>query len=232
MRKFKSKSRFSSKKSINFIGIYIGLIIIEVIFSLNKIGFLISPKIINVIKNNISYYDNLIIEEYLDTKELRSNLVMDLITLDKNSKEEIININIDTAKSYEILNKISNSLKDNKNSYKDIYSKNKKDNIVLRYPIGLASNNILINNLGYRIPLKLELNSNVLTGIKTKVTNYGLNNALIEVYLKVSFTSNVVYFSLDDAIKSEYEVLLASKMIMGRVPEMFNGYLEKVLDNN
>ena len=232
MRKFKSKSRFSSKKSINFIGIYIGLIIIEVIFSLNKIGFLISPKIINVIKNNISYYDNLIIEEYLDTKELRSNLVMDLITLDKNSKEEIININIDTAKSYKILNKISNSLKDNKSSYKDIYSKNKKDNIVLRYPIGLASNNILINNLGYRIPLKLELNSNVLTGIKTKVTNYGLNNALIEVYLKVSFTSNVVYFSLDDAIKSEYEVLLASKMIMGRVPEMFNGYLEKVLDNN
>lgn len=232
MRKFKSKSRFSSKKSINFIGIYIGLIIIEVIFSLNKIGFLISPKIINVIKNNISYYDNLIIEEYLDTKELRSNLVMDLITLDKNSKEEIININIDTAKSYEILNKISNSLKDNKSSYKDIYSKNKKDNIVLRYPIGLASNNILINNLGYRIPLKLELNSNVLTGIKTKVTNYGLNNALIEIYLKVSFTSNVVYFSLDDAIKSEYEVLLASKMIMGRVPEMFNGYLEKALDNN
>ncbi len=232
MRKFKSKSRYSSKKSLNFIGIYLGLIIIEVIFSLNKIGILISPKIINIVKNNISYYDNVLVEEYLDTKELRSNLVMDLITLDKNSKEEIVNINIDTAKSYEILNKISNSLKDNKSSYKDIYSKNKKDNIILRYPIGLASNNILINNLGYRIPLKLELNSNVLTGIKTKVTNYGLNNALIEVYLKVSFTSNVVYFSLDDAIKSEYEVLLASKMIMGRVPEMFNGYLEKGLDNN
>lgn len=232
MRKFKSKSRYSSKKSLNFIGIYLGLIIIEVIFSLNKIGLLISPKIINIVKNNISYYDNVLVEEYLDTKELRSNLVMDLITLDKNSKEEIVNINIDTAKSYEILNKISNSLKDNKSSYKDIYSKNKKDNIVLRYPIGLASNNILINNLGYRIPLKLELNSNVLTGIKTKVTNYGLNNALIEVYLKVSFTSNVVYFSLDDAIKSEYEVLLASKMIMGRVPEMFNGYLEKGIDNN
>lgn len=231
MRKFKSKSRYSSKKSLNFIGIYLGLIIIEVIFSLNKIGLLISPKIINIVKNNISYYDNVLVEEYLDTKELRSNLVMDLITLDKNSKEEIVNINIDTAKSYEILNKISNSLKDNKSSYKDIYSKNKKDNIILRYPIGLASNNILINNLGYRIPLKLELNSNVLTGIKTKVTNYGLNNALIEVYLKVSFTSNVVYFSLDDAIKSEYEVLLASKMIMGRVPEMFNGYLEKGLDN-
>ena len=232
MRKFKSKSRYSSKKSLNFIGVYLGLIIIEVIFSLNKIGILISPKIINIVKNNISYYDNVLVEEYLDTKELRSNLVMDLITLDKNSKEEIVNINIDTAKSYEILNKISKSLKDNKSSYKDIYSKNKKDNIILRYPIGLASNNILINNLGYRIPLKLELNSNVLTGIKTKVTNYGLNNALIEVYLKVSFTSNVVYFSLDDAIKSEYEVLLASKMIMGRVPEMFNGYLEKGLDNN
>ena len=113
-----------------------------------------------------------------------------------------------------------------------MYAKNKKNYIVLRYPIGLISNNILINNLGYRIPIRLELNSNILTGIKSKVTNYGLNNALIEVYLRVKFTSNVVYFSLDDRVDNEYEILLASKMIMGRVPEMFNGYLEKSIDSN
>ena len=104
--------------------------------------------------------------------------------------------------------------------------------MVLRYPIGLASSNILLNNLGYRIPLKLILNSNVLTGIKTKVTNYGLNNALIEVYLRVSFVSNVIYFNMDEALKSDYEILLASRMVMGRVPDMFNGYLEKNIENN
>ena len=129
---------------------------------------------------------------------------------------------------------IVKELKNKTDSYGDVdaYAKNKRGSMVLRYPIGLASSNILLNNLGYRIPLKLALNSNVLTGIKTKVTNYGLNNALIELYLKVSFISNVIYFGLDDSINSDYEILLASRMVMGRVPDMFNGYLEKNVESN
>ena len=173
--------RFKKPRDINLLWIYIILILIEVIWSINSIGKLISPKLINIVKNNIVYYDNLLVEEYVDTKELRSNLVDNLITLDKNKNEEIININIDTAKSYELMANIVKELKGKSNNYADVdsYAKNKRESMVLRYPIGLASSNILLNNLGYRIPLKLILNSNVLTGIKTKVTNYGLNNALI-----------------------------------------------------
>lgn len=227
MRKFKRRVILK-----NYIFIYLVIIFIEVFYSIDKIGLMISPKMINIIKNNISYYDNILIEEYLDTKELRDSYIEELITIDKNSKEEIVNIDINTSKSYILLNKIVNNLKNSNSTYRDMYAKNKKNYIVLRYPIGLISNNILINNLGYRIPIRLEFNSNILTGIKSKVTNYGLNNALIEVYLRVKFTSNVVYFSLDDRVDNEYEILLASKMIMGRVPEMFNGYLEKSIDSN
>lgn len=227
MRKFKRRVILK-----NYIFIYLVIIFIEVFYSIDKIGLMISPKMINIIKNNISYYDNILIEEYLDTKELRDSYIEELITIDKNSKEEIVNIDINTSKSYILLNKIVNNLKNSNSTYRDMYAKNKKNYIVLRYPIGLISNNILINNLGYRIPIRLELNSNILTGIKSKVTNYGLNNSLIEVYLRVKFTSNVVYFSLDDRVDNEYEILLASKMIMGRVPEMFNGYLEKSIDSN
>lgn len=227
MRKFKRRVILK-----NYIFIYLVIIFIEVFYSIDKIGSMISPKMINIIKNNISYYDNILIEEYLDTKELRDSYIEELITIDKNSKEEIVNIDINTSKSYILLKRIVNNLKNSNSTYRDMYAKNKKNYIVLRYPIGLISNNILINNLGYRIPIRLELNSNILTGIKSKVTNYGLNNALIEVYLRVKFTSNVVYFSLDDRVDNEYEILLASKMIMGRVPEMFNGYLEKSIDSN
>lgn len=226
--------RFKRHKEINFLWVYILLIVIEVVWSINSLGKLISPKLINIVKNNIVYYDNLLVEEYVDTKELRSNLIDDLISLDKNKEEEIINIDINTAKAYELMGNIVKELKNKTDSYGDVdaYAKNKRGSMVLRYPIGLASSNILLNNLGYRIPLKLALNSNVLTGIKTKVTNYGLNNALIEVYLKVSFISNVIYFGLDDSINSDYEILLASRMVMGRVPDMFNGYLEKNVESN
>ena len=226
--------RFKRRKKINFLLIYIILILIEFIWAVNSLGKMISPKLINIVKNNIIYYDNLLVEEYVDTQELRSNLIDDLISLDKNKNEEIMNIDINTAKSYELMAGIVKELKNKSNNYDDVdlYAKNKRGSMVLRYPVGLASSNILLNNLGYRIPLKLELNSNVLTGIKTKVTNYGLNNALIEVYLKVSFVSNVIYFSMDEAINSDYEILLASRMVMGRVPDMFNGYLEKNIESN
>ena len=95
--------RFKRHKEINFLWIYILLIIIEVVWSINSLGKLISPKLINIVKNNIVYYDNLLVEEYVDTKELRSNLIDDLISLDKNKEEEIINIDINTAKAYELM---------------------------------------------------------------------------------------------------------------------------------
>ena len=59
--------RFKKPRDINLLWIYIILILIEVIWSINSIGKLISPKLINIVKNNIVYYDNLLVEEYVDT---------------------------------------------------------------------------------------------------------------------------------------------------------------------
>ena len=78
--------KFKRRKNTNFLWFYIILILGEVISSINGLGKLISPKLINIVKNNILYYDNLLVEEYVDTKELRGNLVDNLISLDKNSK--------------------------------------------------------------------------------------------------------------------------------------------------
>ena len=98
--------RFKRRKRINFLLIYIILILIEFIWAVNSLGKMISPKLINIVKNNIIYYDNLLVEEYVDTQELRSNLIDDLISLDKNKNEEIMNIDINTAKYYELISGI------------------------------------------------------------------------------------------------------------------------------
>ena len=59
------------------------------LFGPSAISLEMFDKLIKNYKNNIVYYDNLLVEEYVDTKELRSNLVDNLITLDKNKNEEI-----------------------------------------------------------------------------------------------------------------------------------------------
>ena len=68
--------KFKRRKRINFLLIYVILSLIEFIWAVNSLGKLISPKLINIVKNNIVYYDNLLVEEYLDTQELRSNLIL------------------------------------------------------------------------------------------------------------------------------------------------------------
>lgn len=223
--------RFKTRVYKSYWQLYLIIVVIETFYLINILGNRLTPKIINIVKNNVTYYDNLLVEEYLDTKVLSSNLIDEVIELIKNKNEEIVGIDYKIGSSYKISQSISSSLnlakeKKDYTSY-NTYSKNKNGVMILSYPLGLASDNIFLQNLGYKIPVRLELNSNVLTGLKTKVTNYGINNALVELYLKVSFTSNIVYFSLDEKIDSNYEILLAAKMVMGNVPSYLNGYLEQ-----
>ncbi|MDD5836261.1 MAG: sporulation protein YunB [bacterium] len=223
--------RFKTRVYKSYWQLYLIIVVIETFYLINILGNRLTPKIINIVKNNVTYYDNLLVEEYLDTKVLSSNLIDEVIELIKNKNEEIVGIDYKIGSSYKISQSISSSLnlakeKKDYTSY-NTYAKNKNGVMILSYPVGLASDNIFLQNLGYKIPVRLELNSNVLTGLKTKVTNYGINNALVELYLKVSFTSNIVYFSLDEKIDSNYEILLAAKMVMGNVPSYLNGYIEQ-----
>ena len=126
---------------------------------------------------------------------------------------------------------IVKELKGKSNNYGDVdsYAKNKRESMVLRYPIGLASSNILLNNLGYRIPLKLILNSNVLTGIKTKVTNYGINNALVEINIVLELKEQVILPFISNKIDINTSIPVAIKLIQGSVP---NYYLSGINGNS
>lgn len=203
---------FKSKKKKNFIGLFLFLIFIETSFFINYIGNNLTSKLVNIIQNDIYLYNDNLIEEYLDTKKLQSTDINNLIELIKKDNNEIIGVNYKTSNAYKIIQDISSNIKSQKNEY-----------VVLKYPVGLSTNNILLSNLGYKVPIKVNLVSSLLTGLKTKVSNYGINNSLVEVYLSISITSNIIYFSLDKSLNNTYEILLGSTLVMGSVPSYLNG---------
>ena len=66
-----------------------------------------------------------------------------------------------------------------------------------------------------------------MTNLRTKVTNYGLNNALVEVYVYVEFSNQIITPFKKQEMKLEYDAVIASMMIEGEVPSFYNGTIEK-----
>ena len=112
------------------------------------------------------------------------------------------NVNNTTIVDYDpiIMNKIISNISNN--VYDNLKKIGKKDNIFLKkynldetsfyVPSGIIFNSLFVNNLGPRIPINMELISSVNSNIETKVTEYGINNSLIEVNIKVNVTIKMI----------------------------------------
>ena len=93
-------------------------------------------------------------------------------------------------------------------------------------PVGVVLNNGYLSSLGPKIPVKLELIGGVTSSIKTNITNYGINNALMEVNLDVTVTIKVIIPFISRNVSINTHIPLIIKMLNGKVPEYYlNVYL-------
>lgn len=101
---------------------------------------------------------------------------------------------------------------------------NLKKGIIYEIPTGIIFGNSFLGNLGPKIPVRFHLMGDIHSNVKTKVTNYGINNALIEVsiYIRLNMLSILPFLSKE--LKIENTVPLSIKMVEGNIPNYyFNG---------
>ena len=79
--------------------------------------------------------------------------------------------------------------------------------------------------MGPKIPVKLSLIGDIVSNVNTKVTNYGINNALIEVSIYVQVESRVILPFITDTVIVETEIPVAMKLVQGIVPDYLLGGL-------
>ena len=115
--------------------------------------------------------------------EIYSGYDKDIVIIEKNSKEEIIDIRYDTQKINTTLYKISDNILNSIDSLKkDKY----KEDLIYYVPIGVIYDMPILVNITPKIPYKVSYTGSIDSSIKTKITEYGINNALIETVLNVS----------------------------------------------
>lgn len=222
MKRFKK-----NKHKISNISIIILLILILTSLLLIYFNNKISPKILKISEYSIDTYNNNLIMDFISNDTLSNSDLNSLTKYIKNNKDEIVAIDYDIEKSYKVLKIITDGLHQviSNATYKDItdYDYDIKDDLVIYYPIGLASNYVYLNNLGPKIPIKIKFLSSLVTGLTTKVSNYGINNVLIEIYVNVTITDDIVIPFSSTPIVKNYDILLSSKIVMGSVPSYLGG---------
>lgn len=201
----KLKERLKRKNYI-LITFLISLFLFIIIFSLYSKK--LNPK--------LNDYIDFLVKDEIYKKVIKSNNfitneeVNDILYIDKNKSNEIVYLDYDIDKTYKLLNKYIDSLKKDNSKSK-----------ILTVPLFIASDNIIISSLGPKIKFKYEIIDNVKGKIKTKVTDFGVNNALVEMYfeLEIGYLVVIPMNKKESVLKTE--ILISSKIINGKVPTFY-----------
>ncbi|RIW38877.1 sporulation protein YunB [Bacillus salacetis] len=97
-----------------------------------------------------------------------------------------------------------------------------EEGIVFSVPIGQATNNALLGNLGPKVPVKFNAIGDVVSDIETEVQEFGINNAMVKVYIHVQVNVQIIIPFATDTKTIEQKILVAMGLMKGEVPQFFN----------
>ena len=114
----------------------------------------------------------------------------------------------------DMLNLMNNALID--------YNQDKlKQGIIYEIPSGVIFGNSFLANIGPKIPVKFSLVGDIVGYINTNVTDYGINNALIEVNIVLELSEQVILPFVSEKITIDTTIPVALKLIQGSVPNYY-----------
>ena len=216
MKKIKLKKQ--KKHNYNLLILIIILVLISVILVFKYINDKIMPVFLEYAEYQASKIATYVISKAVD-EEVSQNLdVEDLFISSKDKDGNIKSIDFNPI----TINKISNMIKANIFEYLEdlengniekikntmLFSSRVNEGIIFEIPTGIIFNNILLSNIGP-------------TDIETKVTDYGINNVVIEVVVKVEVYEQVILPFGAKKVTINTEIPIALKLIQGEIPSYF-----------
>ncbi len=197
-------------------------IVIIIVLSFNFLSFIgnkITPKVTSLAKVSLNHHIKNVASNF---KEYTYNN-KDILIPTYNNKNEVTSLTYDMKVVYEIAgaftSNIKSSLKEKNNNIPFITETN-NNKILFMIPIGALSNQALFTSMGPKIPVQIYFVDNIFTEIKTKVTDYGINNALIEIYLSINLTYEIVSPFVREQVTLNYNLPIDQKIITGVVPNI------------
>lgn len=231
LKKKKKKHIFTKITIILLLVIYASFLLIK--YFSNKA----SPILYSYAESETRKLTTLIINKAVTKQMANDNMnIDDLFEIVKNNDNEIELVTFNSINVTKMLNAITSLVQLNLKAIEegniDImelpedtlsnYPIDKlKEGIIYEIPIGVITNSAFLSNLGPKIPVRLNLVGDVVTGVNSKVSEYGINNALIEVGIDVTVTSRINVPFISKEVKVSTTVPVVMKIIQGNIPNMY-----------
>ena len=228
MTKFKKRKKYRISKVV--------ILDIALIFFFTYILFsgyskFVSKRLIDVAHVKLNEFMDYFLSSKINYDLFKGDNLKDIIVINKNSDGEILYVSYDMDKSYKVLDLVTKELENNINDLENGNVGNiknvsgGKNGILLKVPMFIG-NNAIISNLGPKIYVPINFVGSILTNLKTKITDYGINNALVEIYVTVKLSTNIISPTSSKEMVIDYDVLIASVVVNGRVPSVYGGLIQ------
>ena len=215
-------------------GIILFVILAVAIFLSTKyFGKLIEKKMSVYVFEEVDRVTKMIVREVLDEEFLNSLDIKDLYKLDF-QEDSFKVIDYDVVKVNKILGIVNNNVSKRLNDldcgnvgliYEGTsfvkYSKGDKHGIALNVPLGVLFSNPVLVSVGPKVPIRVLLSGQVESDLITSIRQYGINNILLEIKVKVVVSEKVVFPFSSKYIDVDFEFPLILELISGKVPENY-----------
>ena len=212
------------KRKVLKLFILIIIIIIIALILLVVLSNKVMPLYMSYAKEEMKRVVTTVINKSI-TEEITNELEIDSLFILKKESNETIIVDFDPVIVNRIMSKISDLVYNNleliSKKDEDTLKKYNLDNSIFYIPSGSIFNTVALNNLGPKIPINMEMISSVNPNIKTEVTEYGINNSLIEVYIHVIVDFKMILPMYTNTMQVVVVVPLAVKLIQGNVPKYY-----------
>jgi len=104
----------------------------------------------------------------------------------------------------------------------DVEESGEMQGIVYTVPLGQASGNALLGNLGPQIPIRFQAVGDVTSNIKSNIREFGINNAFVEINIHIIVNVQIIVPFATNVTTIEQDIPVAMGMIQGQVPEIYN----------
>ncbi|MDD3392769.1 MAG: sporulation protein YunB [Bacilli bacterium] len=242
--KLKRKITFKHKKlkKSNLIAIVIIFLALTISLAFSFINNKISPVLMDYAKLELTKFSNIIINNAIANQIDEDIDITELFIIAKNEDGEITTIDFNPLVVNRLLTIITTNIQNNlsyaeqgkidmlsieETSLSNYNLSKLKQGIIFEIPSGIIFNNALLANVGPKIPVKLSLVGDIVSSVSTKVTNYGINNAMIEVSINIELSEQIILPFISQDVSISTNVPVAIKLIQGSVPNYyFNGISE------
>lgn len=235
MKRFKKRKNLKISKVIYVV---VALIFFFTYILINLYSKITSDKLIDVAFIKLNEFMEGFLSNNINFDLLKDDVMKDIIVINKNKDGEILYVSYDMDQAYYALEVVTQELEtaisDLENGNKSIKSRNIVSGgkgIALKMPFFTGSSSMFLSNLGPSVYVPVNFVGSILTNIKTKITDYGINNALVEIYVTVVLKTDLISPVSEKTNKIDYDVLVASTVINGRVPEVYGGLIQSKSSN-